>query len=73
MPGTDGFGCLRHVRAHAKWAKIPVIMYSADFSHERMKEAVRLGAQEYVVKATVSWSKLLGIIQKYLPGEAPGA
>jgi PleD family two-component response regulator len=66
MPRIDGMECLRLMRADARWAKIPVIMYSADFHHDRMKEAERLGVRDYVVKGTMRWGDFAEIIHRTL-------
>ena len=66
MPKVDGLGCLRQIRDNAAWRDIPVIMYSANFSDVRMKDAQRLGAREYVVKGTLRWTEFTEIINRHL-------
>ena len=66
----DGMECLRLIRSNGRLATTPVVVYSGDFTHERMKEAMRLGAREYVVKGSMRWSDFLALIRKYSgPGE----
>ena len=66
MPGTDGIACLRALRADTRWHKLPVIMYSADFSYEKMKQAELLGAPDYLVKGSVSWNDFVETIKRNL-------
>ena len=65
MPGMNGIECLRRLRAEPAWAGVPVIIYSADFHFERMKQALQLGAAEYVVKGTTRWDDFLALIHRH--------
>ena len=51
MPGTDGLQVLGRVRADAKTASIPVVMYSAVDDEATRQQAMSLGAQGYVAKS----------------------
>src|SRR5690348_5973117 len=64
MPRIDGMECLRRLRADDRFQELPVIMYSADFNHDRMREASRLGVHDYVVKGTTHWTDFLDIIRR---------
>ena len=50
MPGLDGFGLLRELRADARTAHIPVIMLSARAGEESRVEGLAAGADDYLVK-----------------------
>ena len=50
MPGMDGFGLLRAVRANGETADLPVILLSARAGEEARIEALQAGADDYVVK-----------------------
>jgi CheY-like chemotaxis protein len=65
MPGMDGITCLRAIRSEWAWADLPVIMYTADFSLERMQQAMRFGAVGYIVKGTTPWTDVLALIQQH--------
>jgi CheY-like chemotaxis protein len=67
MPGINGMDCLRRIRDSPEWSEIPVIVYSADFNFDHLREAERLGAQEFVVKGTMKWEDLISIVRKHLP------
>jgi PAS domain S-box-containing protein len=50
MPGLDGFGLLRELRADAELAEVPLIMLSARAGEEARIEGVQAGADDYLVK-----------------------
>ena len=50
MPVMDGFELLRQIRADPRTAKTPVIMLSARKQESDIVTALRLGANDYVVK-----------------------
>ena len=50
MPGLDGFGLLREVRADRKLADMPVIMLSARAGEEAKVEGLDAGADDYLIK-----------------------
>jgi PAS domain S-box-containing protein len=50
MPGLDGFGLLRELRADQATATIPVIMLSARAGEEARVEGMEAGADDYLVK-----------------------
>ena len=51
MRGMDGIAALKHIKDYDK--KIKVVMVTALEEHERMDEACRLGACEYITKPLV--------------------
>uniref|UniRef100_A0A383VI30 Response regulatory domain-containing protein n=1 Tax=Tetradesmus obliquus TaxID=3088 RepID=A0A383VI30_TETOB len=50
MPDVDGLDILRYVRSNAQLADLPVIMMSANERKDAVFEAIRGGAEEYLVK-----------------------
>jgi len=50
MPGLDGFGLLRAIRASDTFAKLPVMLLSARAGEEASSEGLRAGADDYVIK-----------------------
>lgn len=50
MPGLDGFGLLKALRANAATAAIPVIMLSARAGEEARVEGLQAGADDYLTK-----------------------
>ncbi|AKJ02082.1 signal transduction histidine kinase [Archangium gephyra] len=50
MPGLDGFGLLRELRADERTRNVPVIVLSARAGEEAHVEGLRAGANDYLVK-----------------------
>ena len=50
MPGLDGFGLLRELRADARTRAVPVLMLSARAGEEARVSGLDAGADDYVVK-----------------------
>jgi PAS domain S-box-containing protein len=50
MPGLDGFGFLRELRADPELRAIPIILLSARAGEEARIEGMRAGADDYLVK-----------------------
>jgi signal transduction histidine kinase/CheY-like chemotaxis protein len=50
MPGLDGFGLLRELRADATTRTLPVILLSARAGQEATAEGLHAGANDYVIK-----------------------
>lgn len=58
MPEMSGLEVMRAIRADARSRDIPVIFYSADSDPAAIAEAIRLGAQDYLIKSSTPWEKL---------------
>ncbi|MBN8225935.1 PAS domain S-box protein [Corallococcus macrosporus] len=50
MPGMDGFGLLRELKADPRTAHVPVILLSARAGEEAKVEGLTAGADDYLVK-----------------------
>jgi CheY-like chemotaxis protein len=57
MPGTDGFGVIRHVRTNARLADLPIIVITGRTNISSIDTAYRLGATSFVSKP-VNWRLL---------------
>jgi signal transduction histidine kinase len=65
MPGLDGFGLLRALRADASTASLPVILLSARAGEESAIEGLDAGSDDYVVKP-FSARELLARVRSHL-------
>ena len=61
MPGLDGFGVLKAIRADPATAAIPVILLSARAGEEATLEGIEAGADDYLVKPFSSRELLVRI------------
>jgi two-component system, chemotaxis family, chemotaxis protein CheY len=50
MPNMDGLQFLSELKAKPEWSSIPIIMITTEGSHNKVLEAVNLGAAGYVRK-----------------------
>ena len=50
MPGLDGFGLLRALRADPATAAVPIILLSARAGEEARAEGLDAGADDYITK-----------------------
>jgi CheY-like chemotaxis protein len=64
MPDMDGFDVLREIRSRPEMKDVPVVMYSADNSHDHLDEARRLGAIDFLDKSNIGFDKLIGRISE---------
>ena len=66
MPKLPGISVLKELRSNPQTKNVPVIVLS-NLSHEdEMKEAMELGAKEYLVKANFTPGQVIEKAKKYL-------
>lgn len=66
MPVMDGFEALQGFKADPKTKDIPVVVVSNLGQDEDIQRAVKLGAEEFIIKANLSIQDLMGKIRHYL-------
>src|SRR4051794_16532046 len=66
MPGIDGLEVLRTLRADPRTADLPVVLFSAVSDPEYKAHALRKGATDYWVKASVDFEELRYRIDRLL-------
>ena len=65
MPGLDGFGLLRELRADPLTSQVPVVLLSARAGEEALLEGLETGADDYLVKPFAA-RELLARVQTHL-------
>jgi two-component system chemotaxis response regulator CheY len=50
MPNMDGLQLLSELKTHPEWKNVPIVMITTEGSHNKVLEAVSLGAAGYVKK-----------------------
>ncbi len=63
MPVMDGLEFLKRVKSSEEYTRIPIIMLTTVNLKERMVEAIRLGAKQYMTKPFTSEQLLTKIVQ----------
>lgn len=66
MPGITGFDVLKAIRESETSKDIIVFMYSALSSQEYRERAAALGADEYLVKGTLSFDQIQDVVRRHL-------
>lgn len=66
LPGTDGFGILKHIRETEKTKNIPVVIFSNLSDDSDIKRAKDLGATEFMVKSNFTLDELSDRIKELL-------
>jgi two-component system phosphate regulon response regulator PhoB len=66
MPDIDGSAVLRAMRSDPAMHDIPVVVFSADSSRQRIEQTIRLGAQDYIIKGASGWDDLRNRIERVL-------
>jgi two-component system cell cycle response regulator len=64
MPGMDGMELLQRIRAEARTANLPVVMYSAVSDPSYRQAAMEKGADDYLVKGSVEIDELRARIEQ---------
>ena len=72
MPGMDGLEVLSRLRGDARFAAVPVLMYSALVEEETQARALAAGAQGYVLKGQ-PWPEVQAAIEQHLLPPEPAA
>jgi CheY-like chemotaxis protein len=63
MPRMTGIEVLQHIRAHAIWRKIPVVIFSSSDYRGDIEQAYTHGAWSYMVKP-VDFSELVVLMRR---------
>lgn len=63
MPKRDGREVLRHLKAHDKLNRIPVIVFSTSKAPDDIQSSYKLGANSYVVKPS-SYESLKDVVKR---------
>ncbi|WP_321367120.1 ATP-binding protein [uncultured Desulfuromusa sp.] len=66
MPVMDGIICIQHIRRHAQWQHLPVIVLTASAMREQLEEMMQYDFNAYLRKP-VSRFDILRSIADYLP------
>lgn len=68
MPDLDGLSVLRRVRADAKTSDVPVVLYTSDGDEAKKRQAMKLGAADFLVKGQLAWRELCTRIGTHIAG-----
>lgn len=66
MPQIDGFAVLEGLKDSAKTKKIPVVLLTNLGTDEDREKGLKLGAEDYLVKANLTPEQVSDKVKKYL-------
>lgn len=66
LPGMNGLEVLRKIREDFKMKDLPVVIISVSAGQEKIKQALSLGASDYIVKSGYNLSEIINKVKKYL-------
>jgi len=66
LPGVDGFEILKKIKEDPKTSKISVIILSNLGQEEEVEKGLRLGAEDYLIKAHFTPDEIIRKIEKVL-------
>jgi DNA-binding response OmpR family regulator len=66
LPGMNGFEVLKKTKENPASKDIPIIVLSNLGQKEDIERALKLGAQDYLVKAHFTLEEIVGKIKKFL-------
>ena len=70
MPIMDGFKVLQAVKSNDRLKAVPVIIFSAKGASEEVEKAIKLGADDFLIKATTNPNKVLAKITEVLAAKS---
>ena len=73
LPGIDGFEVLTKIKGNPATADIRVVMLSNVGQQEDMERAKQIGAEQYIVKVTLSLDEVTELITKLINEEPKAA
>lgn len=59
LPGMDGFSFLVEMKKHERWRAIPVVIISNLGRQDEVAKGMRLGADDYIIKANASPTEIV--------------
>lgn len=66
MPGISGFEVLKWIRQSEKCKGVIVLMYSALPDDEFQRRAAELGADDYIVKGSLTFDQIQALVDRHI-------
>lgn len=66
LPGMNGLEVLRKIREEFKMQSLPVVVISVSAGQDKIKQALSLGAADYIIKSGYNLGDIISRVKKYL-------
>lgn len=66
LPGKNGYEILERLRKEEKTKNLPIIILSNFGQKEEIEKGIRMGADKYLIKATLTLDEILGEVTKVM-------
>lgn len=66
MPGISGFEVLKWIRQNERCKDVIVLMYSAMPDSEFQRRATELGANDYIVKGSLTFDQIQALVDRHI-------
>jgi DNA-binding response OmpR family regulator len=70
MPYMDGIDTLKKIKAEEKWKKIPIILLTNLSEKDKIKEALEIGATDYLIKSHFTPSEVISKVNMVLKAKS---
>lgn len=68
LPELSGLEVLKKAKSNSTTSKVPIVILSNLRDEEKIKEALSLGAEGYMIKPTLTPKQVVAELRKYLKG-----
>ncbi len=69
LPEMSGFEVLEQIKSNEETKNIPVILFSNLGQREDIDKGIKLGAEKFIIKATVVLDDIVKEVEQYIPSE----
>jgi len=66
MPQVDGYEMLKRIKSDKKTKNIPVVIFSNLSQREEIEKGLKLGAEDFIIKTSVTPTEMVGKVKEYL-------
>lgn len=69
LPGMNGYEILEKIKSNPKTKDVPIVVLSNFGQKSEIEKGIRLGAEKFLIKATLTLDEIVSEISKILQGK----